>query len=69
VLLHKSIIDYKWWERNWRQAHTAEIILPITNLFGSKLNICSLYVIEACRNVLYLHILRLIRIKLDDVIF
>ena len=39
MLLHKTIINDKWWEWNWRQTHTAEIILPITNFFGSKLNV------------------------------
>lgn len=62
MLFHEPIIDHERRERNWRQAHTTKLILPITDFFGGKFDIGGLDVIKAGRNVLYLDILSLIRI-------
>jgi hypothetical protein len=69
VFLEQAIIDDKRIERYWRQAHSTELIFPVSNFLGDKLNICSLNIIQAGRNVLDLHSFALERVELDDIAF
>lgn len=36
VFVHKPVVDDVGLKRHWRQAHTAELIFPIADFFGSE---------------------------------